>query len=60
MSRSWKSIAPAVTAELMFLSKSFHGQFLLVDGWHGVLGRNVLNNVFLLFDGPSRKWMERR
>lgn len=34
-----KSTAPAVTAELQFLGKSFRGMFLLVEGWHGVLGR---------------------
>ena len=63
---SWKhsmeprSNAPVVSAELQFLGKSFRGQFLLIDGWHGVLGRNVLNSLSLLFDGPSRKWMEQR
>lgn len=55
-----KSSAPAMTAELQFLGKSFRGQFLLIDSWHGVLGRNILNNLSLLFDGPSRKWMEQR
>ncbi len=55
-----KSSAPAINAELTFLGKSFRGQFLLIDGWHGVLGRNVLNNLSLLFDGPSRKWTEQR
>ena len=45
-------------AELRLLGKSFRGQFLLIDSWHGVLGRNVLNNLSLLFDGPSRKWTE--
>src|SRR2546428_5165183 len=40
-----KSTAPAITAELQFLGKSFRGQFLLIDGWHGVIGRNVLNNL---------------
>src|SRR5688572_18335448 len=55
-----KSTAPAVTAELQLLGKSFRGQFLLIDNWHGVLGRNLLNNLSLLFDGPSRKWMEQR
>jgi hypothetical protein len=49
-----RSAAPAVTAELQFLGKSFRGQFLLIDSEHGVLGRNVLNNLSLLFDGPSR------
>jgi predicted aspartyl protease len=55
-----KSTAPAVTAELQFLGKSFRGQFLLIDGWHGVLGRNILNNLSLLFDGPNRVWAEHR
>jgi hypothetical protein len=55
-----KSTAPAVVAELQFLGKSFRGQFLLIDSWHGILGRNVLNNLSLLFDGPSRRWTERR
>jgi hypothetical protein len=55
-----KSTAPAITAEVELLGKSFRGQFLLIDNWHGVLGRNVLNNLSLLFDGPSRKWMEQR
>jgi hypothetical protein len=55
-----KSTAPAITAELQFLGKSFRGQFLLIDSWHGVLGRNVLNNLSLLFDGPSREWVEQR
>jgi hypothetical protein len=53
-----KSTAPAINAELQLLGKSFRGQFLLIDSWHGVLGRNVLNNLSLLFNGPSRKWME--
>lgn len=55
-----KRTAPAITAELRFLSKSFRGQVLLIDSWHGVLGRNILNNLSILFDGPSRKWMEKR
>jgi len=32
-----KSTSPAIVAELQFLGKSFRGQFLLIDGWHGVL-----------------------
>jgi hypothetical protein len=55
-----KSSAPAVTAALQFLGKTFRGQFLLIDGSHGVLGRNVLNNLSLLLDGPTRRWTEHR
>jgi predicted aspartyl protease len=55
-----RSTAPAITAEVEFLGKSFRGQFLLTDNWYGVLGRNVLNNLSLLFDGPARNWTEAR
>jgi hypothetical protein len=55
-----RSSAPAITVELQFLGKSFRGPFLLSNSWHGVLGRNVLNYLALLFDGPSGKWMEQR
>jgi hypothetical protein len=55
-----KSTAPAVTAEIQFLGKTFRGQFLVIDGWHGILGRNVLNSLTLVLDGPSRTWSERR
>lgn len=53
------STAPVVTAEIQLLGKSFRGQFLLIDREYGILGRNVLNNLALVFDGPIRKWMER-
>ena len=55
-----KTTAPSVTAELNFLGKSFRGQFLLIDGEYGILGRKVLNNLALVFDGPSLSWTERR
>jgi hypothetical protein len=55
-----RSTAPVVNAELQLLGKSFRGQFLLIDGWHGILGRNVLNHLSLLFDGPSGHWVEQR
>lgn len=35
-----RSTAPAVSAEVQFLGKHFRGQFLLIDSWHGSLGRN--------------------
>lgn len=55
-----RSTAPAITAELRFLGKTFRGQFLLIDNWHGILGRNILNNLVLRFDGPNRNWSEQR
>ena len=55
-----KSIAPIISAEILFLGKSFRGQFLIFDGWHGILGRNILNNLSVRFDGPAQTWMEER
>ena len=48
----------AVVAVLVFLNKSFRGRFLQVDSEVGVIGRNVLNRVRLLLDGPVLKWDE--
>ena len=53
-----KATAPIINAEILFLGKSFRGQFLLIDDWHGILGRNILNNLSLRLDGPARTWME--
>jgi hypothetical protein len=53
-----ESWAPIVQLEVVFLGKSFRGQFLLVDASYGFLGRNILNKISLLLDGPSLNWTE--
>jgi hypothetical protein len=53
-----RSLASAVRLELQFLDKVFRGQFLIVDGSHGILGRNVINLLSLLMDGPRSVWRE--
>ena len=50
--------APAVQLELIFCRRTFRGQFLLTNQEWGILGRNVLNAVPLLFDGPRLTWTE--
>lgn len=52
------SFAQAVRAELVFCRRVYRGQFLLVEQEWGILGRNVLNAVSLLFDGPRLLWTE--
>jgi hypothetical protein len=52
------SIVPAVRLEMIFLGKSFRGQFLLIEGRYGIIGRNILNNVSIVLDGPSLNWNE--
>lgn len=51
-------VAEAIEAELVFLEKKFTGQFLLIDGTIGILGRNILNALSILFDGPNENWTE--
>lgn len=54
------TIAPMVRLELVFCQRTFRGQFLLIDQGRGILGRNVLNAVPLLFEGPRLQWSEYR
>lgn len=49
-----------VRLELYVLDKKFSGEYLLVDRPVGILGRNVLNNLRLLFDGPRNEWGEQK
>jgi len=44
--------------ELYVLGKKFAGEYLLVDLPIGILGRNILNNIRILLDGPRAKWDE--
>jgi len=49
-----------VKLELYFLDKKFTGEYLLVDRPIGILGRNVLNNIRILLDGPRGEWEEHK
>jgi hypothetical protein len=53
-----KSLAPMVQVELIFCQRTFRGQFLLINQAWGILGRNILNLVPLLFNGPRLEWVE--
>lgn len=50
--------ARAVCLKLVFPGRTLGGQFLLVDQEEGVIGRNVLNAVSLVRDGPRLMWRE--
>jgi hypothetical protein len=54
-----KSFAPMVQLELIFCRRIFRGQYLLIDQAWGILGRNVLNAVALILDGPNHTWDEK-
>ena len=44
--------------DLLVFDKTFKGEFLLIDRPVGILGRNILKHVRLLFDGPHSEWRE--
>lgn len=52
------SIASAIRLELIFLDRTFRGQFLVIEQEWGIMGRNILNSVILLLDGPPLTWDE--
>ena len=54
------SLSAVVRLELSFLGRIFRGQFLLGDQEWGVMGRNIMNTVSLLLNGPRLVWNEHR
>jgi hypothetical protein len=54
-----RSAAEAVDLDMIFLRKAYRGRYLLIDDEQGVLGRDVLASVALIFDGPGQEWSER-
>lgn len=54
------SIAQVVEVDLLFLRRAFKGRFLLIEQEWGLLGRDVLNHVSILFDGLRLTWSEQK
>jgi hypothetical protein len=52
------SFVPAVNLEALFPKRLFKGQYLVIDEERGVLGRDVLNHIALMLDGPRLRWEE--
>ena len=53
-----KSLVPVVVLDMVFLKRVFRGRYLLIEEERGILGRDVLNHVALLLDGPRQRWSE--
>jgi len=47
------AFAHAVHLDLIFLKRAFRGRFLVIDQEWGILGRDILNHIALLLDGPG-------
>jgi|HubBroStandDraft_1064217.scaffolds.fasta_scaffold340512_1 hypothetical protein len=54
------SVAEVVQLDLLFLRRVFRGRFLLSNQEYGVLGRDILNHIMVLLDGPRLAWEEER
>jgi predicted aspartyl protease len=52
------SLAAVVRLEMLFLGRTFRGQFLVLPQDWGIIGRNVLNALPLILDGPNLMWDE--
>ncbi len=53
-----RSFAGAAFMDVLFLNRAFRGRYLLVEANRGILGRDILNHLSLLFDGPQQKWSQ--
>lgn len=52
------SVAFYVYIEFIFLNKLFRGNFLVYEQDEGIIGRDVLNEFSILFDGINLEWNE--
>jgi predicted aspartyl protease len=53
-----RSSAAVADLDMVFLSRRFRGKYALVDSEQGVLGRDILNHLVLVLDGPGQNWRE--
>jgi len=53
-----KSVARSVQCDLLFLRRVFRGAYLVAEDATGILGRDVLNHISLVLDGPRLNWRD--
>lgn len=51
-----KSRSRVVQLQMIFERKTFRGEFLTINQNYGIIGRNVLNSLKILFDGQNLQW----
>jgi hypothetical protein len=50
----------AAEVDVIFLNRTFKGLYLLTEDDVGVLGRDILNFIAILIDGPQLTWTDYR
>ena len=53
-----RTMAQVAQLDLIFVEKAFRGNYVVIDSNVGILGRDVLNHVAVLLDGPRLNWHE--
>ena len=46
----------AAHLQMQWFGLKFTGRFLVTAAPYGVVGRNILNRVVLVLDGPAQRW----
>jgi len=54
-----ESSASVVVLDMILLNRAFRGRYLLIEAEQGILGRDVLNHLSLVLDGPGQRWSMR-
>lgn len=53
-----RSLVSAVMLDMALLRRVYRGRYLLIDEERGILGRDIINHLAMLLDGPSQEWSE--
>jgi hypothetical protein len=51
-----RSFASGVRVDMLIFGKVFRGLYLLTEDVRGVAGRDVLNHLAIILDGPGLRW----
>lgn len=53
-----ESVSDVYNLQIIFLGKKLTGDYCAIDAEIGVLGRDVLNEFSIIFDGKNLEWKE--
>lgn len=53
-----RSFADSAVLDMKFLANIFRGRYLLTSDETGILGRDVLQYLIVVLDGPANEWRE--
>lgn len=55
-----ESVFDIYALQIIFLGKKLTGDYCTIDGEIGILGRDVLNEFTIIFDGVNLEWKEQK